>query len=182
MRISHDLSGAARQISLSHQLLETNYNRYVADLRQVDVLLRRYRDGTDNINFLLQAQRQVVISEAEFYRALANYNLAIRDFHRNKGSLLAYNQVQLAEGPWAAGSARDAYEVGRFLTPRSNPQQMRGPRPLTSGPFDPSAVQSSVIVEGMVANEGMLDVSNGVIEIHTEPLDVGQGDLGHGLE
>ncbi|MFK8112004.1 MAG: TolC family protein [Rubripirellula sp.] len=143
LRVSHDLSGAAREISLTYQLLETNYNRYLADLHQVDVLRRRYRDGSDNINFLLQAQRQVVASETEFYRSLANYNLAIRDFHRQKGSLLAYNHVQLAEGPWAAGAAYDAYQIGRSLTPRANPKKVSVPRPLTSGPFDPSSVQDT---------------------------------------
>lgn len=143
LRVSHDLSDAARQISLTYQLLETNFNRYQADLHQVDVLSRRYRDGSDNINFLLQAQRQVVTSETEFYRSLANYNLAIRDFHRQKGSLLAYNHVQLAEGPWDAGAAYDACQVGRFVEPRSNPSNVKVPRPLTSGPFDPSAVQDS---------------------------------------
>ena len=176
LRISHDLSDAARQIALTHQLLETNYNRYTADLRQVDVLRRRYRDGTDNINFLLQAQRQVVASEAEFYRALANYNLAIRDFHRNKGSLLAYNQVQLAEGPWAAGARRDAYEAGRFLTPRKNPQDVCVPRPLTSGPFDPSATQTSVITDGIIVDQGMIEdtaaIEAGVVEIETDPLEL----------
>ncbi|MFG0263386.1 MAG: TolC family protein [Novipirellula sp. JB048] len=141
LRVSHDLSDAARQIMLTHQLLETNYDRYLADQRQVDVLRRRYRDGTDNINFLLQAQRQVVTSEAEFYRSLTNYNLAIRDFHRQKGSLLAYNQVQLAEGPWAAGAYHDAYETGRHLTPRRHPARVHMPAPLTSGPFDPAAPQ-----------------------------------------
>lgn len=143
LRVSHDLSDAARQIALTHQLLETNYNRYQADIRQVDVLRRRYRDGNDNINFLLQAQRQVVISESEFYRSLFAYNLAIRDLHRQKGSLLAYNQVQLAEEQWAAGAAEDAHTVGRFLEPRLNPSAVDVPRPLTSGPFDPSAVQST---------------------------------------
>tara|TARA_R110002049_G_scaffold285698_2_gene466810 strand:- start:18234 stop:20246 length:2013 start_codon:yes stop_codon:yes gene_type:complete len=172
LRISHDLSNAARQIALTHQLLETNYNRYMADLRQVDVLLRRYRDGTDNINFLLQAQRQVVASEAEFYRALSDYNLAIRDFHRNKGSLLAYNHVHLAEGPWTAGARHDAYEVGRFLTPRRNPGDVYVPRPLTSGEFEPSEIQSTSAMQGMIADEGMLD-TDGVVEIYTEPLEQG---------
>ena len=141
LRVSHDLSEAARSVHLTHELLETNYNRYIADLRQADVLRRRYLDGADNINFLLQAQRQVVISEADFYRALSNYNLALRDFHQQKGSLLAYNQVQLAEGPWAAGAANDAYETGRFLTPRKAPEKVKTPKPLTAGPFDPAGVQ-----------------------------------------
>ncbi len=141
LRISHELAQASRRIAVTHSLLETNYNGFLADLRQVDVLRRRYKDGTDNINFLLQAQRQVVISEAEFYRSLAQYNLAIRDFHREKGSLLAYNDVGLAEGPWAAGAYRDAYEVGRFLDTRHDPSAVTVPPPVTSGLFDPSAPQ-----------------------------------------
>ena len=145
LRISHDLSDAARQIKLTFQLLETNYNRYIADLKQVDVLARRYRDGSDNINFLLQAQRLVVVSETQFYQSLQNYNLAIRDFHRQKGSLLAYNQVQLAEGQWAGGARRDAVHVGKFLTPYADPSQVSRPAPLTRGRFNPSAVQSSNI-------------------------------------
>lgn len=148
LRVSHDLTDAARQIDLSHQLMDTNYNRYRADVHQVDVLRSRYRDGSDNINFLLQAQRQVVTSEAEFYRAMLNYNIAIRDFHRQKGSLLAYNHVQLAEGPWAPGAAHDAYQTGRFLKPRHVPEDVCTPRPVNSGPFDPSAVQNTQISAG----------------------------------
>ncbi|MDG2223298.1 MAG: TolC family protein, partial [Rubripirellula sp.] len=143
LRVSHDLSDAARQVEITYQLLETNYNRVEADLRQVEVLQRRYRDGSDNINFLLQAQRQAVTSTTEFYRSLSAYNLALRDLHRQKGSLLAYNNVQMAEGPWAAGAQRDAYEVGRFLHPRPFPEKTQAPMSLTAGPFDPSAPQST---------------------------------------
>jgi len=141
--ISYSLSDAARNVGTTHQLLETNYNRLIADLNQVDVLRRRYQDGSDNINFYLQAQRQVVTSATDFYQSLSNYNLALRDFHRQKGSLLAYNQVQLAEGPWAPGANYDAYQVGRFLTPRHNPSKVCAPVPLSSGPFDPSAIQDT---------------------------------------
>ncbi|MCG8648723.1 MAG: TolC family protein [Pirellulales bacterium] len=159
LRISHDLSDAARQVELTHKLLETNYNRLVADMRQVEVLGRRYIDGSDNINFLLQAQRQVVTSEVEFYRALANYNLAIRDFHRQKGSLLAYNQVQLAEGPWAAGAAGDAHEVGRFLTPRLTPEAVCAPKPLSSGLFNPAEVQDTSRGGGLLLEEKLPEPS-----------------------
>lgn len=143
LRISHDLAEAVRRIGVTHTLLETNYNGFLADLRQVDVLGRRYRDGTDNINFLLLAQRQVVNSEIEFYRALTEYNLAIRDLHREKGSLLAYNGVTLAEGPWANGAHRDAYEMGRFLDTRHHPEAVHMPPPVSSGPFDPSVPQNT---------------------------------------
>ncbi|TWT55718.1 TolC family protein [Allorhodopirellula solitaria] len=157
LRISHDLSDAAREIDLTYQLVETNYNRYLADLRQVDVLRRRYEDGTDNINFLLQAQRRVVLSETEFYRSISNYNLAIRDFHREKGSLLAYSEIGLAEGGWCPGADRDAYELGRFLEPHCHPEDVCVPRPVSSGPFDPSATQGSGGMVGF-SNEEMIDV------------------------
>ena len=141
--ISHNLSNAARQVSTTHELLETNYDRLIADLNQVDVLDARYRIGSDNIRDLLLAQRQLVNSATEFYGSLSRYNLAIRDFHREKGSLLAYNNVQLAEGPWAKGAEYDAYRTGRFLRPSILPGMKKSPAPLTSGPFNPSAINSS---------------------------------------
>ena len=149
LRISHTLANSARQIALTHSLLETNYNGFLANLRQVDVLRRRYRDGTDNINFLLQAQRLLVTAEVNFYSSLSNYNLAIRDFHREKGTLLAYNDISLNEGPWDSPAYQDAYEVGRHLTTRPNPEQVSTPAPLTSGPFDPTAPQDTTPYSGM---------------------------------
>ncbi|CAD78683.1 MAG TPA: TolC family protein [Rhodopirellula baltica] len=181
LRISHDLSDAARAIDLTFELVETNYNRYLADLRQVEVLRRRYRDGTDNINFLLQAQRQVVTSESEFYQSISNYNLAIRDFHREKGSLLAYNQVDLTEGAWCPGAERDAYELGRFLEPRRHPEKVSAPRPLTSGQFDPAAVQSTMgaasydVVQPAPATSAIAQpvpmTDDGMIEVDVTPAE-----------
>ncbi|MDB4749378.1 TolC family protein [Rubripirellula sp.] len=141
--ISHNLSNAARQVTTTHELLETNYDRLIADLNQVDVLDARYRIGSDNIRDLLLAQRQLVNSATEFYSSLSRYNLAIRDFHREKGSLLAYNNVQLAEGPWATGAKYDAYRTGRFLRPSFLPGTKKVPAPLTRGPFNPSAKQNT---------------------------------------
>lgn len=165
LRISHDLASAVRRLGLAHSLLETNYNAFLADMRQVDVLRRRYRDGTDNINFLLQAQRQVITSEINFYRSLADYNLAIRDLHREKGSLLAYNGVALNEGPWDGPAYRDAYQTGRFLQPRRRPEAVDRPRPLTGGPFDSSAPQQTLGSDGPV-----VDLAPDTGEIEPGPL------------
>jgi outer membrane protein TolC len=143
LRVSHDLSEAARQIEVTHKLMDTNYNRFQADLNQVEVLRKRYLEGNDNINFLLQAQRQVVQSATQFYQSLSDYNLSIRDFHRQKGSLLAYNHVQLAEDAWAVGASHDAYQTGRFLKPKHVSENTDVPIPLTRGPFDPSAPQQT---------------------------------------
>ncbi|MEM9828176.1 MAG: TolC family protein [Planctomycetota bacterium] len=154
LRISHDLASAARQIELSYRLVETNFSRYQADLKQVEVLEQRYKVGTEPINFLLQAQRQLVQSESAFYQALYDYNLAIRNFHREKGSLLAYNQVQMSEAAWEGQANADAYQVGRFLHPRSHADKVVAPQPISRRSFNPSEIQPTVMP---FENSGMLN-------------------------
>ena len=110
LRISHDLSNASRQITRSYAQLQINYNRIEADKLQVEVLRNRYERGLINISFLLQAQQQLATSTSAFYRSLVDYNLALRDFHREKGSLLAYNQVNLSEESLDGAMQQAAYQ------------------------------------------------------------------------
>ncbi len=157
LRISHDLSNAARQMARSYQLLLTNYNRQDSDQAQVEALQARYERGLDNINFLLQAQQQLANSQSAYFRSLVDYQLALRDFHREKGSLLNYNQVGLSEGAWPSAAYQDAYERGRFFEPRANPEAVEVPRPVSSGDFNPTQVgmQSNVMssLPGLVTEE-----------------------------
>ncbi len=142
LRISHDLSNASRQIARSYQLVQANYNRVVADMEQLTVFEVRERIGTgnqtNNVRFLLQVQQSLAASETALQRSLVDYMLAIRDFHRQKGSLLSYNQVQLAEAGWSDKAYSDAYERGKFFTPRDEAPST--PAPISAGDFDPSTV------------------------------------------
>jgi hypothetical protein len=144
LRITHDLSTAARQIQRAYQLMQGNFVRLQADKAQVSALRDRVVGGQDNINFLLQAQQQLATTENSYFRALVDYQLALRDFHREKGSLLNYNQVGMSEAAWPGAAYQDAQERGRFFTPRSNPESVTaGPR-LSDGAFDPTAVGAGV--------------------------------------
>lgn len=140
LRISHDLSFSARQISRSYQQMQINYNRIEADKLQVEVLRNRYERGLININFLLQAQQQLASSTSAFFRSLVDYNLSIRDFHRDKGSLLSYNQVNLSEEPLTGGNLNGAYQRGKFFTPRDNPEEVTVRNRISGGAFDPTSV------------------------------------------
>ena len=51
--------------------------------------------------------------ESDYYRVLVNYNLAIAQVHYRKGSLLEYNGVYLAEGPWPGKAYFDARRRAR---------------------------------------------------------------------
>ena len=140
LRISHDLSNASRQITRSYAQLQINYNRIEADKLQVEVLRNRYERGLINISFLLQAQQQLASSTSAFYRSLVDYNLALRDFHREKGSLLAYNQVNLSESALDGAMQQAAYQRGRNFTPRDNPEEVVVRDQISRGAFNPSAV------------------------------------------
>jgi outer membrane protein TolC len=141
LRISHDLSNVSRQIRRNYEQVQINYNRVQADEREVAVLGERWFGGIErNINFLLQAQQRLATSKTAFYRSLTDYSLSIRDFHREKGSLLTYNQVGLSEESLNGSMLEGAYQRGRFMTPRDNPEQISAPRPVSGGAFDPTSV------------------------------------------
>jgi outer membrane protein TolC len=139
LRISHDLSIASRSVARAFALMEGNYNRQLSDRQQVTALQARYEGGLDNINFLLQAQQQLATSQSAYFRSLVDYQLALRDFNREKGSLLSYNQVAMSEGGWAQDAYQDAEERGRFFAPRTR-GSVSTPSPIASGSFDPSSI------------------------------------------
>jgi hypothetical protein len=110
-----------------------------ANEEKTQALLDQYANGRININILLLAQQDLVASQTDFYRSLIDYNLAVRNFHREKGSLLAYNQISLAESGWSGGAYNDAYERGQWLQPRKQPEKTSQLQPISSGAFDPSS-------------------------------------------
>lgn len=166
LRITHDLSNAARQVARSHALMKTVYNRQASDVEQVAALEARYESGLDNINFLLQAQQALADSQSAYFRALADYQLALRDFHREKGSLLNYNQVGLSEGPWPSEAYQDAQERGRFLTPRPHPEKVDVPCPISEGCFDPAQVGA-----GASMPQGQVESIGAGIAVPGDPLE-----------
>lgn len=159
LRISHDLSNASRQVSRSYAQLQINYNRIEADNLQVEVLRNRYIGGLINISFLLQAQLSLATSKSAFFRSLVDYNLALRDFHREKGSLLAYNQVNLSEDALDGGTLQAAYQRGRHFTPRDNSEEVIVRNRVSQGPMNPSSVGLPVVPESIPTELGEAIVS-----------------------
>lgn len=154
LRITHDLTTAARQIKRAYELMKTNFIRVQADNDQVEVLQARYDGGLDNISFVLQARQQLANSESSYFRSLTDYQLALRDFHREKGSLLNYAQVGMSESAWPSGAYKDAAERGRFLRPGGRPART-GPS-VSEGRFDPSQVGAGSMSAN---NQGFVDAA-----------------------
>ncbi len=111
------LAEAYRSIDENYVRAQTNFNRLLAAQRELEGYKEKERVGLPvrqaALNFILDSQRRVAEAEIDYYRALVDYSLAVVQFHRHKGSLLEYNGILLAEGPWPAKAYFDAYRRAR---------------------------------------------------------------------
>jgi outer membrane protein TolC len=113
LELSHQLANAIRSLDRFYMLSQTNFNRRVASQKQVDAVRAAYETQTVTLDLLLEAQRALADSESTYYDALSLYNLAICQVHLRKNSLLEYNGVYMAEGPWADKAYFDARKRAR---------------------------------------------------------------------
>ena len=113
LEASHALVEAVRNVDTNFSLSQTNFNRRVAAERQVEAVQAAYDAGTVTLDQLLDAQRRRAEAESSYYRALVDYNRSISQLHYRKGSLLEYNGVFLAEGPWPGKAYFDAHRRAR---------------------------------------------------------------------
>ena len=113
LEASHQMAWAIRDLEQHIVLTQTNFNRRVAAQRNVEAVTAAYETGTITLDVLLQAQRFLAQAESDYFRSLVNYNKAIAQVHYRKGSLLEYNGVYLAEGPWPGKAYFDARRRAR---------------------------------------------------------------------
>jgi outer membrane protein TolC len=113
LEASHALVEAVRNVDTNFALAQTNFNRRVAAERQVEAVQAAYDAGTVTLDQLLDAQRRRAEAESSYARAVVDYNRSISQLHFRKGSLLEYNGVFLAEGPWPGKAYFDAHRRAR---------------------------------------------------------------------
>ena len=113
LEVSHALVEAVRNVDTNFALAQTNFNRRVAAERQVEAVQAAYDAGTVTLDQLLDAQRRRAEAESSYHRAIVDYNRSISQLHYRKGSLLEYNGVFLAEGPWPGKAYFDAHRRAR---------------------------------------------------------------------
>jgi outer membrane protein TolC len=112
-QVISDLGAAMAELDRAHQIMLTQYNRRAAatdQLQAVTVLLAD-ADSVEKPRLLdiqLEAQRRLADAESQYFRALAEHEVAIKNVHLAKGSLLDYNQIHLAEGAWPGKAYADA--------------------------------------------------------------------------
>ena len=106
--VSHELSLAFQALARYYAQAQSNYNRWQAAKRRVELFEAQVRVGTATLDLVLRAQSSLASAEIAYYQSLVDYNLAIRDIHRFKGTLLEYNNIYLVEGEWTPEAYNDA--------------------------------------------------------------------------
>jgi len=117
LEISHQLSESIRILNSQYRVTQTNLNRRRWAIEETRANNNAYREGAIRgpafFDTLLGSQRREVDAKIAYHRSLVDYNVAIMRVHYRKGSLLEFNNVLLAEGPWPKKAYFDALREAR---------------------------------------------------------------------
>jgi outer membrane protein TolC len=113
LELSHQLGNAVRELNDNYTVTGTQFNRRRSAEDEVNAVRAAYEQGVVTLDLLLLAQQRLAEAESAYFRSLVDYNEAIANVHYRKGSLLEYDGVCLAEGPWPAKAYFDATRLAR---------------------------------------------------------------------
>ena len=110
-QIEFDLSNSYNDIRRSFEVVQSQYYRRQAGFEQVAAIELAVENGRAPLDLLLEAQRRLLDAEVQYFQARVEYALAIKNLHYEKGTLLEYSNINLAEGRSAAGAYVDAAKL-----------------------------------------------------------------------
>lgn len=97
--VVNNLSGAIADAVRAFQAIQNNLNQYLGAKDYLQALeARKGQKVNDPADKILDAQRRLVQSEIQFFRSRAEYAVALKNVHYEKGSLLRYKDLRVAEG------------------------------------------------------------------------------------
>lgn len=97
--VESNLSGSIADAIRAYQAVENNLNQYLAAKDYVKTLeTRRDAQQSDGADRILDGHRRLVQAEIQFFRARAEYAVALKNVHYEKGSLLRYKDLVVQGG------------------------------------------------------------------------------------
>lgn len=134
MQIVHAVAAAVADVDRAATIVRTNLNRRLAAQQQLASVEAAYEAEAAPLDLVLNAQRRLAEADGRYFRSLSEYAVAVKNVHFEKGSLLDYNQIYLAEGAWPGKAYADAAE----RSPRRRPWRlnyvMSSPPAVSAGP------------------------------------------------
>jgi hypothetical protein len=113
LALDHSLADSIRDMDRFYNQAEIAFNTRRAAQEEVRATEEAYENQRTTLDQILDAQRRLAEAESSYFNSIVNYNLAITKLHYLKGSLLEYNNIALAEGPWPAKAQFDAIRQAR---------------------------------------------------------------------
>ncbi len=173
LNVSHLLTTAIQNLDYHYQNAQTHFNRWLAAEKEVEALAALVQYEKGSIDLMLDGQRRRASAQADFYRSIIEYNKAIAQVHFRKGTLLDYNNIKLAEGPWPKKAYWDA--MGRARERDASYYMDYGvtrPRVISQGPVGQGATEG--LIESFESGEQMLEMDTEQIMTPT-PADESMG-------
>lgn len=134
LEISHQLSDAFGELDRAYATTRSAFNRRAASYQQLAAVRKKYDVGRSPLEFLVDAQRRTANADSDYYLALSDYAKAVVDIQYKRGSLLEYNGIYLAEGPWSDEAHISAAKLSRRFKPKLRNYCLWRPDPVTRGP------------------------------------------------
>lgn len=137
-----ELQRTYRQLTESIEQVKIQRARRTAAARQVAALQEQFRVGDKNFQLivLLAAQRSLADALRDEQVAICEYNIALAQFERQKGTILVHDNVEIAEGPVPICVQQRASENIRqrqaALVLRARPLETQTDAPLLNAPVD----------------------------------------------
>ncbi|TWT89839.1 Outer membrane efflux protein [Pseudobythopirellula maris] len=137
--IASELSAAFAELDRAYESLRVNYNRRDAEGLQLGEVVKKFDAGGVPLEFVLEAQGRSTEASALYYRSLVEYNLAISQVCRARGTLLEDFNIHLAEGPWSGAAHRSAaHQAKKFHLARGLDYRLTRPGRISQGEVTPA--------------------------------------------
>jgi outer membrane protein TolC len=106
----YDLTRSYRDIAQFHEQIRILRAQRLATAEQLRLRYQEFQAGRGTIDILLEAQRNWAEALREEQFAIADYNVALADWERQKGTIMEHDNVTIAEGALPSCAAGRASE------------------------------------------------------------------------
>ena len=180
--VVYDLSNAISEAERAYAIVETNMNRRMAAAEQVAAVQTAFEADNATLDSVLDAQRRLSDADVSYYRALVEYQLAVKNVQLEKGTLLEYNEIYLSEGAWPSKAYDDAEALDAIRgeplptldSERQAPWVSRGMSPQLVSPSGEFAAPAESDVDSPVTEEVPAEPASespGSMPVDEEPLE-----------
>lgn len=161
-QVLHNVAAAVAETDRAFAVSQTTYNRLDAARHQLEAIRAAFDSDKAPLDLLLEAQRRLAEAESRYFRALAEYAVAVKNVHFAKGTLLDYDGVYLTEGGWPMAAYQDAavreYRRGQ-------------PRPLNY-----ASAQAPRVAHGPY-EQRLENAAHAVLPLDSSPADNGENEF-----